>query len=110
MTALEPRTIQQTETPTIIQRIGKKDGTAIKDCIDTYGDLVWALARKLTASRKEAEAATEEIFNDIWWHSERPFKTELTDEKLITMIALRRLFKGFQPARQNSTISMDLPN
>ncbi len=61
MIALATRTIQKTETSTILRRIAEKDKTAVKDCIDAYGNFIWALARKLTHSRKEAEAATEEI-------------------------------------------------
>ncbi|MBA2334856.1 MAG: hypothetical protein M3449_01245 [Acidobacteriota bacterium] len=61
MIASATRRIQETETSTILRRIAEKDKTAVKDCIDTYGNFIWAWARKLTASREEAEAATEEI-------------------------------------------------
>ena len=61
MIASATRRIQETETSTILRRIAEKDKTAVKDCIDTYGNFIWALAIKLTASREEAEAATEEI-------------------------------------------------
>ncbi len=65
MNALATRTIEKTETSTILQRIAERDKTAVKDCIDTYGNFIWALARKLTRSREEAARATEEIFTDI---------------------------------------------
>ena len=100
MTGLATRTIQKTnqrtKSLTILQRIVEKDKTAVKDCIDTYGDFIWALARKFTASTEEAEAATQEIFIDIWRYSERTDKTQSVEEKLIAMIALRRLIKHLQ--------------
>ncbi|MBA3631352.1 MAG: hypothetical protein H0W58_00845 [Acidobacteria bacterium] len=43
------------EALAILQRIAKTDKTAIKDCIDAYGSLIWALARKHTNLAEEAE-------------------------------------------------------
>ena len=96
MTALTTRTIQKKQTLTILQRIAEKDKTAVKDCIDTYGNFIWALAKKFTHSTEETEAATLEIFIDIWRYSERTDKTQSAEEKLISMIALRRLIKQLQ--------------
>ena len=93
MIALATRTIQKTKTSTILQRIAEKDKTAVEDCIDAYGNFIWTFARKLTASREKAEAATEEIFIDIWRYCERTRDTHSTEKKLIAMIALRRLIK-----------------
>lgn len=96
MTALATRTIQKTRSLTILQRIANKDLTAVKDCIDTYGNLIWALARKFTASPEEAEAATQEIFFDIWQYSERGDKNQSAENILISLIARRRLIKRLQ--------------
>lgn len=96
MTGLATRTIQETETLNIFQRIAKKEKNAVKDCVDTYGNFIWALARKFTASREEAEAAVQEIFIDIWRYSERAVKTRFTEDILISMIARRRLTKYLQ--------------
>ncbi len=96
MTVLATRTIQKKKSLTILQRVAERDKTAVKDCIDTYGNFIWALARKFTASPEEAEAATQEIFIDIWRYSERTDKTQSVEEKLIAIIALRRLIKQLQ--------------
>lgn len=111
MIASATRTIQKTETSTILRRIAEKDKTAVKDCIDTYGNFIWALARKLTASREEAEAATEEIFIDIWRYcEERTRDTQSIEKKLIAMIALRRLIKPSQQAKKTSMANIDAAN
>jgi DNA-directed RNA polymerase specialized sigma24 family protein len=104
------RTIQKAEASTILRRIAEKDKTAIRDCIDAYGNFIWALARKLTASREEAEAATEEIFIDIWRYCERASNTQSTEKKLIAMIALRRLIKPLQYTGHISMASIDAQN
>jgi hypothetical protein len=105
MTGLGKRTIQKTETTTILQRIAEKDKTAVEDCINTYGNFIWSLSLKLTASSEEAEAATEEIFIDIWRYCAHDcaLNPQSTEKKLIAMIALRRLTR---PSQQNKQISM----
>jgi RNA polymerase sigma-70 factor (ECF subfamily) len=107
MEALAARTIEETETLTILQRIAEKDKTAVKDCIDAYGKFVWALARKLTASSKEAEKATEEIFTDIWQYCVGERHTQSSEEKLIAIIALRRLIKSSRQAKSTSMANID---
>jgi len=96
MTDLATRTIQKTKPFTILQRITNKDRTAVKDCVDAYGNFIWALARKFTGSTEEAEAATREIFTDIWRYSERANKLQSAESVLIAQIARRRLVKHLQ--------------
>ena len=96
MTALATETIKKTKSLTILQRITNKDKTAVKDCVDAYGDFIWALARKFTASREEAEAAVQEIFIDIWRYAERVSNNQSAENILITQIARRRLVKYLQ--------------
>ena len=107
MASLTNEIIQKTEPSMILQRIAERDKTAVKDCIDTYGNFIWALARKFTESRAEAEAATEEIFIDIWQYCGRASSTQSVEEKLIAMIALRRLIKPQQDAGQTSMSNID---
>ncbi len=95
---------------TILQRITERDETAVKDCINTYGNFIWALARKFTESREEAEAATQEIFIDIWRYSECADKTQSAEVKLIAMIALRRLLKFYLISQTKFISTMDTRN
>lgn len=92
----QTQTIKKQKPLTILQRIGNKDRTAVEDCIDTYGNFIWALARKFTGSQEEAEAATQEIFNDIWRYSERADQSHSAENLLIALIARRRLIKYLQ--------------
>ena len=93
MTALATRTIQKTKSLTILQRLAEKDKTAVADCIDAYGNFIWALARKFTNSPEEAEAAVQEIFIDIWRYAERADQAQSPENLLIALIARRRLIK-----------------
>lgn len=85
---------QQTDTSLcIFQRIAQKDPAAIQECVSMYGDLIWALAKKFTASTKEAESATQEIFTDVWRHAEIFTDSPFNEKLLIAMIARQRLAK-----------------
>ena len=96
MDGLATLTIKKTKSLTILQRIAKKDKTGVKDCVDAYGNFIWALARKFTASTEEAEAAAQEIFTDIWRYAERADKAQSAESILIALIARRRLIKHLQ--------------
>ncbi len=100
MTPLATQTIQKTNQTinplTMLQRVANRDQTVIKDCIDNYGNFIWALARKFTNSTEEAEAATQEIFIDIWRYAEHTDKSQSAESVLIALIARRRLIKYLQ--------------
>lgn len=100
------RTTEKSHDPTILQRITGRDKTAVKDCIDAYGDVIWSLARKFTASSEEAARATEEIFIDIWQYRGRDRDAQAIERKVIAMIALRRLVKPSGQAKKRSKASM----
>lgn len=86
-------TNQTPETLTILKRIVEADKTAVENCIDTYGNLVWAMARKYTVSLEEAEMVTREIFLDIWRYAGRCDAAEFDEPAFIILIARRRLIK-----------------
>lgn len=110
MKAFAAQASKTTKTSTILQRIAERDKTVVKDCIDVYGNFIWALARKFTGSTREAEAVTKEIFIDIWQYRERERHIEVIEKKLIAMIALRRLIKPLGFARQKSMPRIDAMN
>jgi hypothetical protein len=78
---------------TILQRIAKREKTAVKDCIETYGSLVWFLAKKFTYSPREAEETALKVFKDIWTCAELYNSAKCTEEKYILRIALPYLFR-----------------
>lgn len=91
MAVLATRMSKEVSAGTILRRIAERDKTAVEDCIETYGDFVWTLARNLTGSREDAEAVTAEIFADIWRYRGDICETHSSEKKLIAKIALRRL-------------------
>ena len=110
MSALATGTIEKTSDLTILQRIAERDKTAVEECVDAYGDFIWSLARKYTATSEAAARVTEEIFTDIWQYRDSACGARPSEEKLIAMIALRRLLKSSRQAKQMSMASIDTPN
>lgn len=75
----------------VLERIAAGDAAAVKECMSAYGNLVWALARRLSASASDAEDATQEIFLDIWKSASRYDAAVASESVFITTIARRRL-------------------
>lgn len=74
-----------------LQRIAAGDSTAVAQCIEQYGNLVWSVARRWSTNVGDAEDAVQEIFIDLWKSAGR-FDPEVASEPtFIMMIARRRL-------------------
>ncbi len=73
----------------VLNRIALGDKTAVEDCLDTYGGLVWSLARRMCP--RDAEDAVQEIFIDIWKNAARFDAAQASETTFVAMIARRRL-------------------
>jgi len=95
-------------TKAILQRISEGDKTAVQDCLDTYGGLVWSLARRMLPNIDEAEDAVQDIFIDIWKNAERFDEKQASETTFVAMISRRRLIDRVRKSqRQVSADSLD---
>ena len=78
-------------SPTILQRIARADKTAVEECVNFYGGLVWSIARKFTKTREDTEDAVQEIFIEIWKNAARFDPAKSPESAFIALIARRRL-------------------
>lgn len=76
---------------TILQRIASGDTSAVQDCLDQYGGLVWSLARRMLPNTDDAEDAVQEIFIEVWKNAERFDGSKASETTFVAMIARRRL-------------------
>lgn len=93
---------EHTEKESILQRIAKGDQTAVQDCLDQYGNLVWYLVKKFNNNAQDAEDAAQEIFIDIWRNAARFDAEKAPEAAFITMIARRRLIDQLRKRRRQS--------
>lgn len=78
-------------TETLLQRVARGDQSAVRDVMDSFGGLVWSLARRFCANQADAEDATQEIFLDVWRSAPRFDPAVASEATFIAMIARRRL-------------------
>jgi RNA polymerase sigma-70 factor (ECF subfamily) len=91
----------------ILQRVAEGDGEAVKACIDTYGSLVWSLARRGMPDRDDAEDLVQEIFTEIWKTAGRFDPDRGTEATFVAMIARRRIIdRTRRRARTPDTASL----
>ena len=95
-------------TKAILQRIAEGDKTAVQDCLNMYGGLVWSLARRMLSNSDDAEDAVQEIFIDIWKNAERFDAQQASEATFIAMISRRRLIDRIRKMqRQVNTDSLE---
>jgi len=75
----------------ILQRIARGEQAAVRECVDAYGNVIWALSRKFTGSRAAAEDAASAIFLRIWQCAKRFNPQEMNEIDFIRLIAYREL-------------------
>jgi RNA polymerase sigma-70 factor, ECF subfamily len=93
---------------TILQRIADGDRTAVQDCLDMYGGLVWSIARKMLRNTDEAEDAVQEIFIDLWKNAGRFDPAKASETTFVAVLARRRLIDKIRySARRISADSLD---
>jgi RNA polymerase sigma factor (sigma-70 family) len=78
-------------TDAYLPRIAAGDRTAMRECIDRYGKLVWSLALRLSPSRSDAEDAVQEIFTNLWQNASRYDPTRSSEPTFVAVLARRRL-------------------
>ena len=75
------------ESSALFERLANKDRSAVDDCIDKHGALVWGISKKFTENNLEAEELTEEIFACLWSCSARFDPKYFNDRTFIMIIA-----------------------
>jgi RNA polymerase sigma factor (sigma-70 family) len=88
-------------TESVLVRVARGDSQAVRECIDEFGGLVWAIARRMTRSRADAEDAVQEIFVDVWRSAGRFDAAQGSEKVFITTIARRRLIDRIRRGRMN---------
>lgn len=89
----------------ILKRIAAGDKTAVQDCLNAYGGLVWSLARRMSPNSDEAEDAVQEIFIDVWKNAARFDETQASETTFIAMIARRRLIDRLRKINRQPSVN-----
>jgi RNA polymerase sigma-70 factor (ECF subfamily) len=92
----------------VLTRIARGEEFAVEEFMRSYGNLVWALAKRFTNNSEDAEDAVQEIFIEIWQNAARYDATKSAESTFITLIARRRLIDRLRKTyRQPQTQSIE---
>jgi RNA polymerase sigma-70 factor (ECF subfamily) len=94
-------------TESVLFRVAHGDPRAVRDCIDEFGGLVWAIARRMTRSRADAEDAVQEVFVDVWRSASRFDPAQGSEKVFVATIARRRLIDRIRRSRMNSRMDTE---
>lgn len=89
----------------MLPRIAAGDTTAVDECLQRYGGLVWSLARRRCADVQLAEDAVQNIFLHLWKVAGTFDESIATETTFIAMVARRRLidYQRKQMAKRDFT-------
>jgi len=77
--------------PSILQQVAAHDQSAMDECLNRYGGLVWALVKRRCPLQADAEDVVQEVFMDIWKNAHRYDPSIAEESTFIAMITRRRL-------------------
>lgn len=86
-------------------RIAAGDRAAVQECIDHYGNLIWALARRQSPNQHDAEDAVQEIFIDLWKNAARFDEAQSSEVTFVAMVARRRLIDRLRAAQRRPELA-----
>lgn len=95
-------------TVSALQRIARGDTSAVDDCLEQYGGLVWSLSRRYCRADADAEDAAQEIFVELWKNAARFDPSKASEATFVSMIARRRLIDRHRRGRSSpDSVSFD---
>ncbi len=86
------------DSPGLLQRVAAGDETAVAQVLDTYGGLVWSIARGAFRDRAEAEDAVQDVFIAVWRSASRYDPASASEATFVAMIARRRVIDRIRKA------------
>ena len=87
----------------ILKRVAAGDADAVRECLDTYGGLVWSLARRMLRNTEDAEDVVQDVFVDVWKNAQRFDESLASETTFIAMIARRRIIDRVRYASRRVT-------
>jgi RNA polymerase sigma-70 factor (ECF subfamily) len=75
----------------LLPAVARGDRQALQKCVDRYGPMVWAMARRLFRTPQDAEDGVQEVFLDLWKSAARFDPDRASERVFIAVCARRRL-------------------
>lgn len=95
------------DTP-VLPKVALGEPSAVAECLNRYGNLVWSLARRSCPDAQAAEDAVQDIFLKLWTIADRYDPEIASEATFIAMIARRRLIDLSRKKSWPTTGAIDL--
>ena len=79
-----------TAAGSVLQRVAAGEPGAAQECLDTFGNLVWSVVRKMLGRSTDAEDTVQEVFIELWRHAGRFDPAKGNEVQFVATIARRR--------------------
>lgn len=86
----------------LLANVAGGDPDAIRQVIEAYGGMLWALALRRSLTRADAEDAVQDIFLDLWRSAPRFDPSRMSEPMFVMMIARRRLIDRSRATRRRA--------
>jgi RNA polymerase sigma-70 factor (ECF subfamily) len=77
-------------TSPVLERLAEGDCSAVDECIQRYGGLIWSIGKRYLKDVSDLEDVTQEVFVELWRTADRFDQSRSTEGSFISMIARRR--------------------
>jgi RNA polymerase sigma-70 factor, ECF subfamily len=92
----------------LLARIAAGEQAAFRQCMEQYGNMIWALARRLSPTPVDAEDATQDVFLQLWKNSRQYDAARGSEAIFIVTLARRTLISRFRSAaRRPQAVSVE---
>jgi RNA polymerase sigma-70 factor (ECF subfamily) len=71
--------------------VAQGDDSAVQQCLDEFGGLVWSLARRMLPRGEDPADAVQEIFIELWRKADRYDPAIASEKTFVAMLTRRRL-------------------
>jgi len=82
----------------LLQRVAAGDEAAVQECFDTFGGIVWSLARRMVPRGEDPADAVQEIFIELWKKADRYDPAIASEKTFVAMLTRRRLIDRIRKA------------
>lgn len=93
----------------ILQQVASGNADAVQRCIDTYGGLIWSMARKKGLGQQDAEDIVQDVFIELWKSAERYDPDQASETAFVAMITRRRLIDRLRRKQRRPTTQVMIP-
>jgi RNA polymerase sigma factor (sigma-70 family) len=78
-------------SPSLLQRVAAGDESAVEECFNEFGGIVWSLARRMVPRGEDPADAVQEIFIELWRKADRYDPSIASEKTFVAMLTRRRL-------------------